>query len=794
MPEEPAELQPLLLAEAKHVLPGDAGRVQLALRGLPDVPEVCLLEEAGEDLVGEVGEQGAVPDGVGHLLAERALEEVGPLREEEDVQRPRPAEPGPAAPLVRAAEEWPQLTEHPEQRGLADAAGAHDQAALPRLQAQAHVAQQEAAAVGRVHVQVPEGEPGGDLGGHKLAAVQTRDPVGAAAADPRRAKEGVDSGGVLLPLPRAARTAARRSGDALSATRAGSVEQEGLHDLVELGHAAGQCAGFGEVHDLAGDLVQGLQARDHRAVGEVEELCPARLVVVLLEGDDAAQQHRNSVLALVEQQLQDLHGELEPRKGDEAAGHGPEVAVQRLLLRGLTTIEADALREGLAARVRRTEGALAGLELRLRAAAAAAEALGEEEGEDEEAGGEAGRTAALARAGPLHVQPDDAAAHQEDACLEEHARVGLHDASGEELKEELHEQVNVVRDPLVGGVHPHVEVAQRVVEVGAPAEVHGLQPRQQLHPPVDHEEHGQVVRRGLHRPEHGPPGQDQGQHPLVGYPHARAAAEGLEVRLHPRPHDALQVHENHRPEGQEDGRQQVQQNDEDEGAGALVADQDEAPEAAEGPQPGLALGGGPVGGHHQGARGRPRLCAPGARRLPRQEAHLLVPILLQERRHRELGAVLPAVHEPLEGGRHGDAARRGAGGRAGDEEGGGAGHGDAPDRELGVVLPGRRGPRVRDHRRGVAPEQLAQAPRGGPRDGAARVVRAEFRVVPALAPDLLRALGGHLRGVAHAVPEAVLLVELKVQDLGVELDDGGPVRHAQEAYLPVAAGLVDEHL
>jgi len=253
------------------------------------------------------------------------------------------------------------------------------------------------------------------------------------------------------------------------------VKQEELHDLIELGHTTGQGAGFRKVHDLARDPVERLQAGDHGTVGEVKELRALCTVVLRLEGNEAAQEHRHAVLALVEEELQHLHGELLPGEGDEAARDGPEAGLQRLPLRGLAAVEADALREGPAARVGRAEGALPGLQLRLQAAATPAEALGQEEGRGEEARGEARGQAALPGAGPLHVQPDDAAAHEEDAGLEERAGVGLHHAPRKELEEELHEQVRVVGDALVCRVHAEVEVAECVVQVPRLAQVHGLQ-------------------------------------------------------------------------------------------------------------------------------------------------------------------------------------------------------------------------------------------------------------------------------------------------------------------------------
>jgi len=79
VPEEPAELQPLLLSEAQHVFPRDARRVQLVLGRLPDVPEVRFIEEPSQGAVAEAAKKGLVPDGIGHLLAQGAFEEVGPL-------------------------------------------------------------------------------------------------------------------------------------------------------------------------------------------------------------------------------------------------------------------------------------------------------------------------------------------------------------------------------------------------------------------------------------------------------------------------------------------------------------------------------------------------------------------------------------------------------------------------------------------------------------------------------------------------------------------------------------------
>jgi len=349
MPEEPAELQPLLLAEAKHVLPGDAGRVQLALRGLPDVPEVCLLEEAGEDLVGEVGEQGAVPDGVGHLLAERALEEVGPLRQEEDVLGPGAAEA--RAPRAgrrrRAVEERPELAQDPEQRGLPDAARAHDQAALAGVQPQGDVVEEEALAVWGVDVYVVENDARGGAHWDDLGMAQLADAVIRHAAEGLLLiHQGTGGTGELVAQGRPALRPARFE------------DVELVHDLQQVDHALEHGPGLGEVHDVLGDLHA---AADDADKGEVEYV-EGRLRVLrpgALAHDKGRNDGGDGGKPEVKGELHQVHGKLpggeEPEGGPDP--RGPALEVPRL--RRFARVEADALREEPAARVRRTQRRLA---------------------------------------------------------------------------------------------------------------------------------------------------------------------------------------------------------------------------------------------------------------------------------------------------------------------------------------------------------------------------------------------------------------------------------------------------
>mmetsp|Transcript_106332 Transcript_106332/g.300693 ORF Transcript_106332/g.300693 Transcript_106332/m.300693 type:complete len:637 (-) Transcript_106332:2815-4725(-) len=580
VPEEPAELQPLLLTEAQHVCPRDARIIELVLVHVPGVGEVGLVEELLHPLVVKLVHQRGFPRGIGHLLSQGAVEEVWPLRQEEDVERPGAREARPPASHAWPAKKRPELAEDAQQRGLADAAGPHDQAAVALVQGQVHVLQQQPQAVRRVDVDVLEDHAIGGLGRHEHPAGQHRDLVGAAVADGLRVDQGVD----LLETRRLL-----RAGLGGLAAAAVLVEQEGLHDLVELRDACAEGAGLGKVDDLARDLVQGLEARDHGGVGEVEEPRPLRPVPGP-EGDDAAQEHGDRELALVEDQLQDLHGELAPREGQELLHDGPEVAVEHDLLGLLAAVEADALGEGPAARVGPAEGGLRGLELGLGLAQAPAQALDPEEGREEEGRGQGGRQGALARRHGLDVQEHDEAARDEDEGLEDEARVRLHDAPQEELEEELHQQVHVVRHPLVRGVHAHVEVVQGVVQPPVLAEVHGLQPLVELRPPVDHQQHREVVRERLDRALDRAPDQDEGQQPLVAHRDPCVVPQRVELPRHARLHDALEINKYHGPGGEHQCGEHVEGDDKQQGPNLLVANQGQPPKAAERSQLRLGLG------------------------------------------------------------------------------------------------------------------------------------------------------------------------------------------------------------
>jgi len=238
-------------------------------------------------------------------------------------------------------------------------------------------------------------------------------------------------------------------------------------------------------------------------------------------------------------------------------------------------------------------------------------------------------------------------------------------------------------------------------------------------------------------------------------------AQSLEVCGLPRPHDALQVHEDHGPECEHGGRKQVEEDDDDEGTGALVADQHKAPEVPEDSQAGVALGRGRVGRGDQGPRVRAvrvlgllliavgEQASPlvlvrqgGLRGLPRA---LLLDKLLQRREDR-------------------DAARGRAAGRAVEQQDGGVGQRLAArcqrQRALGFARAEAQG-------RGVAPPGLPAPPRGQAvdRDGAPWVAGPELGVVPALISDLLRGLQRHLCSIPHLVLELVPITEVEVEDL-----------------------------
>mmetsp|Transcript_63477 Transcript_63477/g.148721 ORF Transcript_63477/g.148721 Transcript_63477/m.148721 type:complete len:216 (-) Transcript_63477:1173-1820(-) len=183
MPEEPAELQSLLLTQRQDIVPPNAGGVQFIPPRFPNVFEPTLHEKLFHLLVGQIGEQGRVPNRVSHLLAERALEEVWTLGQKKHRERSRTTERSIIAFVCWASEQRPQLPQHPEQGGLADATGSHDQATLSGIHPQADVPHQAPHAIGSVDVHVLEAHVIGVRKRHDSATMQLLHTVVGQAAE-----------------------------------------------------------------------------------------------------------------------------------------------------------------------------------------------------------------------------------------------------------------------------------------------------------------------------------------------------------------------------------------------------------------------------------------------------------------------------------------------------------------------------------------------------------------------------------------------------------------------------------
>jgi hypothetical protein len=82
MPEEAAELEPLLLPKAQDVSPVQVSRVQFALAPLEDFAEVRPCKNSLQALVIELVVEGIFPNRVSDLLAQTALNKVRSLRDE----------------------------------------------------------------------------------------------------------------------------------------------------------------------------------------------------------------------------------------------------------------------------------------------------------------------------------------------------------------------------------------------------------------------------------------------------------------------------------------------------------------------------------------------------------------------------------------------------------------------------------------------------------------------------------------------------------------------------------------
>mmetsp|Transcript_53164 Transcript_53164/g.127128 ORF Transcript_53164/g.127128 Transcript_53164/m.127128 type:complete len:216 (-) Transcript_53164:821-1468(-) len=183
MPEEPAELQPLLLPQRQDIVPPNAGSIQFIPPRFPNVFEPTLHEKLFHLLVGQVGEEGRVPNRIGHLLTERPLEEVWTLGQKKHRERSRTTERSTVAFVCRASEQRPELPQHPEQGGLADATGSHDQATLSRIHSQADVPHQAPHAIGSVDVHVLEAHIVGVREWHDSATMQLLHAVVGQAAE-----------------------------------------------------------------------------------------------------------------------------------------------------------------------------------------------------------------------------------------------------------------------------------------------------------------------------------------------------------------------------------------------------------------------------------------------------------------------------------------------------------------------------------------------------------------------------------------------------------------------------------
>mmetsp|Transcript_106332 Transcript_106332/g.300694 ORF Transcript_106332/g.300694 Transcript_106332/m.300694 type:complete len:360 (-) Transcript_106332:805-1884(-) len=273
--------------------------------------------------------------------------------------------------------------------------------------------------------------------------------------------------------------------------------QECIHNLQQVDDALEHGLRLRQVHDVLRDLHA---APDDAHKGEVEnvERGLRGLRPGALADDDGSDDSRHRGEAEVEGELHEVDKELVERKEPEGAPDLCEAGVQLLRLCGLARVEADGLREQPALGVRapqlclgRLHGGLRGRDM-LRGEQRWHQGRGHNpqgdcHGEDAPAGGLL-----------LGLGKGEAQGRNEEAHLRAHARLRLHDAAEDKLKEELHQQVGVVCNAGIWGVNAAVKISESVVRSAMPAHVQGVQVGNERAATGDHRLHGIVVSYRFH--------------------------------------------------------------------------------------------------------------------------------------------------------------------------------------------------------------------------------------------------------------------------------------------------------